>query len=116
MPEGWIPVSAPYDINGVTHGVIHGVHLNNPASLVIRYDENKLPPIVDGLACFYYDLKLGWTQLDPPEGFIAEGPQIGAEVDHFSLFIVLTRPGGAPRPPARIVIQSLTVNPSRILR
>jgi hypothetical protein len=114
FPEGWVAVSQPYDINGITNGFVTGVELDRSAKLVLKYDEDWLPEYVDGLAAFYYNYESGWTQVEPPAGFIAEGPEVAAATDHFSLFIVLARNGTGPNPPANIQIQKLSVDPSRI--
>jgi hypothetical protein len=76
-----------------------------------------LPEVVDDLAIFYYSFELGWVQLQPPAGYIAEAGEEAAEVDHFSLFVVLARPGNAPRPvlPARFEIQKVRANPAIIM-
>lgn len=113
-PDGWIPVSPNYDINGVTNGYITGVKLDRPSTLIIKYNDKLLPETVDDLAAFYYSYQDGWTELSPPAGFIAEGPEVAAEVDHFSLFVVLAK-SGAGKPPANIMLQRLTVRPQRIL-
>jgi hypothetical protein len=116
LPEGWVQVSDAYDINGVTNNISHGIQLDQPALIVIKYDESLLPEVVEDLAIFYYNYELGWTQLQPPEGYIAEAGEEAAEVDHFSLFVVLAKPGVAGRPaaPPRFEIQKVRTNPARI--
>jgi hypothetical protein len=113
-PQGWIPVSLNYEINGVTDGCITGVKLDKPSTLVFKYNETVLPETVEDLCVFYYNCQSGWTRLSPPAGFIAEGPDVAAEADHFSLFVVLAKPG-LSQPPANITIKTLTVEPQRIL-
>jgi hypothetical protein len=113
-PQGWMPVSLNYEINGVTDGCITGVKLDKPSTLVFKYDETVLPETVEDLSVFYYNCQSGWTRLSPPPGFIAEGPDVAAEADHFSLFVVLANPG-LSQPPANITVKTLTVEPQRIL-
>lgn len=114
IPDGWVPVSKAYEVNGVTNGFVTGVQMSRPATLVIKYNSDELPPMVDGLSVFYYNYQTStWVQLNPPEGFIAEGPEIAAQVNHFSLFIVLAK-NGQSLPPADITIQTLTLTPNRI--
>jgi hypothetical protein len=114
-PDGWMPVSPYFDINGVTNGYVTGVKMDNPALIVIKYNETLLPAVLDDLAAYYYNYRVGWTQLKPTEGFIAEGPEVAAQVDHFSLFVVLAKEGIVNKPPAKIVVQKLTINPPRIM-
>jgi hypothetical protein len=115
FPQGWVQVSPFFDINGVTNGYIHGVSMDHPAHMVIRYDAGLLPENVDNLATFYYSYQYGWTQLEPPEGFIAEAGQTAADTNHFSLFVVLAKAATAPQPPAHFEVYKLTLDPSRIL-
>jgi hypothetical protein len=112
-PAGWIPVSSGYDISAVTNGYITGLVMDQPATLIIKYDDSLLPVVLDGLAMFYYSYTDGWVQLDAPPGFVVEGPQIMANVSHFSLFTIMAKVG-TPNPPAEIIIQKLTLNPPRI--
>jgi hypothetical protein len=112
-PAGWIPVSPSYDISALTNGYVTGLIMDQPATLIIKYDDSLLPDVVEGLAMFYYSYTDGWVQLDAPPGFVAEGPQIAANVSHFSLFAILAKVG-TPNPPAKIIIQKLTLDPPRI--
>jgi hypothetical protein len=115
FPDPWFPVSPAYDINGITAGVSTGVKMDQPAVMVIAYDIEDLPEIVEGLALFYYNYLVGWVQLDPPTGWIAEGAEMAAQVEHFSLFVVLARgEAGTQKKPANFVVDKLTVNPPRI--
>jgi hypothetical protein len=115
VPEGWIQVSPFFDINGIKGGIAYGVKMDRAARIVIGYDTSLLPELLDSLATFYYNPESGWTQLQVPQGFIAEAGQNAAEVDHFSLFVVLAKSAEIPVVPARIEIQELTLEPSRIL-
>jgi hypothetical protein len=115
LPPGWMPVSLIYDINGVTNRVKHGIKLDKPALLIIKYNEKALTAGSEGIgsgdfaypapwrdsplmsqsnikrAVFSHDYKSGWVKLETPADFIAVGPEIAAEVTHFSLFVVLAK-------------------------
>jgi hypothetical protein len=88
--------------------------MDSPARLIIKYFEDLLPSDYDGLAIFYYDQNYGWTQLASPEDFVPEGPQVAADVNHFSFFIALAKVGEGVAP-ANIVVQKLTLDPGRVL-
>jgi hypothetical protein len=116
LPAGWVAVSRPYEVTGLVQNTVTGLTMDTPALLVIKYDDSLLPAAMQDLGTFYYNAESGWTELAAPAGFIAEGPAVASEVDHFSLFIVLASQSETlTRPPANIVIQKLVVDPPRIL-
>jgi hypothetical protein len=114
LPQGWVRVSPFVNINGIAAGQTHGIKMDSPAHLVIQYDAGLLPENVDNLATFSFSTQYGWTQLQPPEGFIAEAGQAAADTDHFSLFVVLARAGKEPPLPAYFEVSGLTLDPPRI--
>ncbi len=126
LPDGWVQVSDFVRILGYTDDKPHGLILRPAAHLILGYDTGLLPEITDAVALFFYDENnLQWVQLQQPPGYIAREGEMAAEVSHFSLFIVLARPGEVPDEPpevivpppvlaAEFVIRELIVNPPQI--
>jgi hypothetical protein len=114
LPKGWVAVSQPFDINGLSEGKISGVKLNMAALMVFKYDDSRLPESIEDLATFYYDYALGWLAVKPSAGFVAEGPEVAVESDHFSLFMVMAKVKNGSTAPADIKIQTLNIEPSEI--
>jgi hypothetical protein len=115
LPKGWVAVSQPFDINGITEGKISGVKLNMAALMVFKYDDSRLPERIEDLGTFYYDYALGWSAVKPSAGFVAEGPEVAVESDHFSLFMVMAKVNDGGSAPADINIQTLNIEPSEII-
>jgi hypothetical protein len=115
FPGGWVRVSPFIEINGITIGLTHGIRLSVPAHMVIQYDSALLPENMDNLAAFYYSPQYGWTQLQPPAGFIAEAGETAADTSHFSLFVVLAREAVNSPKPAHFEVSRLLLDPPRIM-
>jgi hypothetical protein len=90
VPNNVQRVSPAYELSGFSaNGVARPVQFDQPVMLVINYDLASLPDNTRAVFLAYYDEKLGWTQLEPPQGFVAGVGEVAARVNHFSLFAVL---------------------------
>ncbi|MDD5287806.1 MAG: hypothetical protein PHY28_01670 [Dehalococcoidales bacterium] len=88
-PEGMAFVGSVYELLFYAGEVPLTVTLSQPARIILNYDLAELAARMSTLFVASYDSKLGWTQLQQIGGFIAGADQVGALVNHFSLFAVM---------------------------
>jgi hypothetical protein len=89
LPDGIIYIGSVYEMIYYVGGMPVSVSLSQPARLILNYNLMSLPPGVKSLFLATYDRQLGWIQLDPVSGFVVEEGQLGALVNHFSIFSIL---------------------------
>jgi hypothetical protein len=112
IPEGFAAVSPVYDfIAHISGGVSRPVTFDPPITLQISYDPEELPENVLSVFIAYYDKKEGWTQLEPPSDFVATFGTAGAQVSHFTPFVVMADLLALP---ARFEVRNLDINPLQV--
>jgi len=93
VPDGLAIVSPVYDFNAYISGEVPWpVAFDPPIRLQINYDPEELPENTSSVFIAYYDEELGWTQLEPPSGFVAEVGTAAAQLSHFTSFAVMAEP------------------------
>jgi hypothetical protein len=127
-PPGMTFVGNVYELTFYVGGEPRAVTLSEPARLIFNYDLLQVPDNVIALFMATYDSELGWSQLQPISGFIAEEGQVGALTNHFSTFAILaqsrpdapettvpviTSPAITPLP-ARFEVSTLTLSTKQI--
>ena len=113
-PEGFALVSPVYDLTAYTSdGVPRPVTFDSPITLQVNYSPEEVPENVSSLFVAYHDEEEGWTQLEPPSSFIAEVGTAGAQVSHFTPFVVMADLP-APPLPARFEVHNLDINPIQV--
>ena len=116
VPEGFATMSPVYDFIAYTaDGTPQPVTFDPPARLLISYDPEGLPENTASVFIAYYDEELGWTQLEPPTGFVAEVGTAAAQVSHFTSFAVMAKLAPPPPPPpARFELSNLDIKPNQV--
>jgi len=114
VPEGFVAVSPVYDLTAyISGGVPRPVTFDPPAILQINYSPEELPENVSSVFIAYHDEEEGWTQLEPPTGFVAAVGTAGAQVSHFTPFVVMANLV-SPILPARFEVRNLDINPIQV--
>jgi len=115
VPAGLAVVSPVYDFVAYTSGAVsRPVTFDPPIRLQINYDPEELPENTSSAFIVYYDEELGWTQLEPPSGFVAEVGTAAAQLSHFTSFAVMAEPV-SPLQPARFEIRNLDISPIEVM-
>ncbi|MEE8598138.1 MAG: CARDB domain-containing protein, partial [Dehalococcoidales bacterium] len=112
MPEGFAAISPVYNFMSYTSGgVPRPVTFDPPITLEINYNPEELPENVQSIFIAYYDKEEGWTQLEPPSGFVATVGTAGAQVSHFTPFAVMADLSALP---ALFEVRNLDINPIQV--
>ncbi|MEE8599092.1 MAG: hypothetical protein V3S69_06235, partial [Dehalococcoidales bacterium] len=118
LPEGFAAVSPVYDLIAYIPGPVpdrpevpQPVTFDPPITLQINYDPEELPENVKSIFIAYYDEEEGWTQLEQPSDFVAAVGTAGAQVSHFTSFIVMTDLLALP---ALFEVRNLDINPIQV--
>ena len=119
VPEGFAAVSPVYDLIAYipgrvpdSPGVPRPVTFDPPITLQISYDPEELPENASSVFIAYHDEEEGWTQLEPPSDFVAAVGIAGAQVSHFTPFVVMTDLVALP---ARFEVRNLDINPIQVM-
>lgn len=91
-PPGMAIIGPVYELHFYKAGEAQPVTFSQPIRIMLNYDLMDLPPEVSALFIASYDPQLGWTQLQPITDLIASEGQVGALVNHFTLFTILAQP------------------------
>jgi len=85
-----------------------GITFSKPTRLTLGYDINQVPPNTASVVLAYYGAEMGWVELEPEIGAVAEVGRVTAPVKHFTIFAVL----GRITPSASFTLRNLSVTPS----